>query len=264
MTRRLALVLALAGLVAGASSALAAPRTAPLVVTGLGGQRAALTVPRGGWDVAYPFFTERRLPGGSDAVGGVLIQRARDAALVGGVLLQNAPGFNRAVPVPLVGFDHVVLPAGRYRLTLLGTGRQSVHLVVRGSARAHQLRARGAARPLTRVVASSAATASVWSDPLGRIASTDYVVTGAGSGGDLQQASEDDLCLEPEAVVQQPCLLGGGFTVTPGEGAAGSWSGYRYGPGSLKPGRYVFSGNAVAVGPSSQTAHAAVIISLPR
>jgi hypothetical protein len=106
--------------------------------------------------------------------------------------------------------------------------------------------------------------ASVWSDALGRITATDYVVTGAGSGGDLQQASEDDLCLQPEGATADPCLVGGGLTVSPGAFASGSWSGYLYPPGRLAPGRYVFSGNAVGAGPGSATGHAAVVISLRR
>jgi hypothetical protein len=204
------------------------------------------------------------VPGGREAVGGVLIQRASDGQLVGGLLLQNAPGFDRAVPVPLVGFDHTTLRAGRYRVTLLGTGRQTVHLDLRGQARGRTLVTHGAARPVTRVVGATAAYASAWSDRLGHIASTDYLVTGAGSGGELQQVSEDDLCLQAEAAVQEPCLLGGGVSLTPGDGAAGTWSGYLYAPGTLRPGAYVLSGQAVAVGPSSTTAHSAVVISITR
>jgi hypothetical protein len=258
----LALVLA-AGL-AAAPAAGAAPRTAPLVISGLGGQTVVLSVPRGGLDLSYPFFAEPRLAGRDDVVSGVAIQRLADARLVGGLLLQNAPGFDRAIPVPLVAFEHTVLKAGRYRLTLLGKGPQTVHLTVRGTKTGRHLVAVGPARPVTRVIASTSAVVSTWSDALGPVTAADYVVTGAGSGGDLQQASEDDLCLQPEGSAAEPCVLGGGMTVTPGEGSAGTWAGYRYPPGSLKPARYVFSGNAIGVGPTSTTGHTAVVITLRR
>ncbi|MDX6198959.1 MAG: hypothetical protein QOJ79_2110 [Actinomycetota bacterium] len=263
MTRRWGLLLAVAFAVWVAPAAGAAPRTSPLVVSGLGGQSVVLSVGAAGLDVQYPVFAEQPLRGGDAGVGGVAIQGMGDSRLVGGVLLENAPGFSRAVTVPLVGFDHTVLRAGRYRLTLLGSGPQTVHLAARGTAPRHAV-ARGAAHPITRVNAGTSPVATVWSDPLGHLDRNDYVVTGAGSGGELQQGSEDDLCLESQATVAAPCLLGGGFTVTPGDGAAGTWSGYQYPPGTLAPGSYVFSGNAIGAGPSSTVAHAAVVISLPR
>jgi hypothetical protein len=52
--------------------------------------------------------------------------------------------------------------------------------------------------------------------------------------------------------------------VTPGDGAAGTWSEFLYAPGSIAPGSYVFTGNAIGVGSSSTTGHSAVVISLRR
>src|SRR3954468_5898318 len=87
----------------------APPRTAPLVITGSGGQQAPLTVPAGGLDVEYPFFNEPRLPGPDGTISGVVIQRPSDGRLAAGVVLLNAPGFDRAVTIPLVDFDHTRL-----------------------------------------------------------------------------------------------------------------------------------------------------------
>src|SRR4051812_5003315 len=83
-----ALVVAL--LVAPAAQA-APPRSAPLVIVGSGGQTAVLTVPAGGMDVAYPFFSEPRLAGPDGTIHGVVIQRRSDGRLVAGMLLLNAP-----------------------------------------------------------------------------------------------------------------------------------------------------------------------------
>ncbi|MDT7573264.1 MAG: hypothetical protein QOE05_3438 [Actinomycetota bacterium] len=262
MRRRGAIAAVLLAALAAAPVAVAAPRTGSLVVSGNGGQSAVLTVPRGGFDVEYPLFTEQRLPGPDGAVGGVVIQRARDGRLVGGVVLQNAPGFDHAIPVPLADVEHTALRPGRYRFTLLGTGPQTVHLAMRRTTKARHVVAGGSGKPITRVVAGSAPIGSAWSDQLGRITSRDYVLVSAGSAGDLQQASEEDMCLQATGS-QSPCLGASGFTVTPGEGRSGSWSAALYSPGDLRSGDYVFSGNAVAVGPGSTSAHAAVVIALP-
>ena len=251
-------------LVAVAAPAAAAAPAVPIVVSGLGGQSTQLVAPRGGLVIEYPLFREPRLPGPDGAVGGVVIRRASDGRLVGGEVLQNAPGFNRALTITLVGTDRTVLAAGRYAVTLLGAGRQAVHLTLRGHAHGGRLLARGPARPITRVIAATAPVASAWSDALGTLSSQDYLVTGAGSGGDNQQASEQDLCLQQQGAVAAPCLIGGGMTFTPGPGGAGSWSGDLYPPGTLRTGSYLFTGNAVGAGPMSVTGRAAVVISLRR
>ncbi|MDT7539265.1 MAG: hypothetical protein QOI82_2850 [Actinomycetota bacterium] len=263
MTRRLAIGLALAAVLLAAPAALATP-SGSLVVSGRGGQSAVLTVPAGGLVVTYPPFAEPRVPGPDGAVSGVVIQRVHDLRPVGGVILQNAPGFDRAITIPLVDFEQTVLAAGRYRITLLGTGRQSVHLAMRRTTKSRHLVARGSGGARTRVIASTTPIAATWSEPLGRINASDYVIVGAGSAGELQQASENDVCLRAAAVSDEPCLDGAGTTVTPGEGAAGTWSEFLYRPGSIASGSYVFTGNAIGVGPSSTTGHSAVVISLRR
>jgi hypothetical protein len=245
----------------------APPRpTAPLVVTGLGGQTAVLTVPRGGLDVGYPFFSEPRLPGPDGTVGGVVIQRPSDGRLVGGTLLLNAPGFDRALGLDLVDYGHTQLPAGRYRLTLLGSGRQEVHLAVRGATTSRRLVARGGATPITRTSAGTARTLDTWTADLGRTGGSDYVLIGAGSGGDQQQAENATMCLQATSAASgAPCLTGdGGGWITPGAGGAAGWSSMLFPPDSLPRASYTFSGNAVGVGPSSTTGHAGIVISLRR
>lgn len=250
-------------LIARPASASPTP-AALLTVTGLGGQTALLTVPAGGMDLHYPMFLEQRLPGPDGAVGGVVLQRARDGALVGGVLLQNVPGFDRALDVPLLDVEHTALKAGTYRLTLLGAGRQAVHLTVRGSSRARHLVAHGRAAPITRVVAATSAGLHTWSDALA-IKGGDYVVLGAGSGGDLQQADEAQMCLQSQSDPSGgACLPGGGVGTSVGAAGAASWSGELYAPGDLEPGGYLFGGQAVGVGPRSAAGHASVVISVPR
>jgi hypothetical protein len=263
MTRRAALVLAIAAVLGAAPAALATP-SASIMVSGRAGESAVLTVPAGGLVVTYPPFAEPRVAGPDGAVSGVVIQRMHDPRPVGGVILQNAPGFDRAMTIPLVDFDRTVLAPGRYRVTLLGTGRQTVHLAIRRTTKSRHLVARGTGGAVTRVLASTSPIAATWADGLGRITASDYVVIGAGSAGELQQASEDNVCLRSEATSVEPCVVGGGMTLTPGDGAAGTWSEYLYRPGSLQPGSYVFTGNAIGVGPSSTTGHSAVVISLRR
>lgn len=246
-------------------AAQAAPPSAPLVVSGAGGQTVALTVPPGGIDVGYPFFTEPRLPGPDGTAGGVAIQRASDGRLVGGVLLLNAPGFEEAVSVQLVDFEHTKLGPGRYRLTLLGTGHQEVHLTLRGTSRARHLVGRGAARPITRVVAGTSGPVDTWSAGLGRTGGGDYVLIGAGSGGNAQQAEDAAMCLQASADADAPCLDGdSGSFVSPGLGSAAAWSMMLYPPGALERSTYTYSGRVIGLGPTSTTGHAAVVISLRR
>jgi hypothetical protein len=259
---RCAVIGAAVALLASSAAAWATP-SAELLVTGRGGQSVALTVGKGGLDVAYPFFTEPRVPGPDGAVGGIAIQRLPGGRLVGGVLLQNAPGFDHALDVELADFGHSKLSPGRYRLTLLGTGPQSVHLQVLGATHARRLTTAGPVHPVTRATAGGAQVFDSWSGPLGAVRRTDFVVIGGGSGGDLQQAEEAELCLRPGSAADEPCLSGGGDSFTsPGAGASAGWSSRLYPPGSLSAGSYVFSGHVVGVGPASRTGHAAVVISL--
>jgi hypothetical protein len=261
--RRGGLVLVVLAAVLSAPTARAASRSAPLVVAGLGGQSAVLTVPAGGAVVEYPFFVEPRLAGPDGTVGGVVIQRVRDGRLVGGTALLNVPGFDRALNVDLVDFERTKLPAGRYRLTLLGRGRQTVHLTVHGFVPARQLTAGGPAVPITRGTAGTSQTVDVWSEPLGQIRTGDFVLAGAGSGGANQQADERSMCVQAgTTAADHPCVPGDAVGLSPGSGGAAGWSGVLYRPGVLKPGRYVFSGHAGAVGPSSTSGHVSVVIAL--
>jgi hypothetical protein len=257
-------MVATVGLLAPMAAAHAAPAS-PLTVSGQGGQSVLLTVGRGGLDVGYPFFTEPRVPGPDGAVGGVAIQRVSDGRLVGGVLLQNAPGFDMALDIELGDFGHSKLRPGRYRLTLLGAGAQSVHLEVIGAVKARRLRASGPARPVTRTSGGSARIVDDWSGPLGAVRANDFVVVGGGSGGDLQQAEDAEMCLQSGSTTAGPCLLGsGGSFASPGTGAAAGWTSMLYPPGTLSPGQYVFSGHVIGVGPACTAGHSAVVLSLRR
>jgi hypothetical protein len=257
------------GVVAGmllAPAAHAAPRSARLVVSGQGGQTLTLSVPTAGLDISYPLFVQSRLAGPDGTVGGVAIQRVSDGRLVGGLLLINAPGFNRALGIQLVDVDRTHLARGRYRLTLLGRGRQQVELVQRGTDRSRRLTARGDARPITRTVAGTAGPVDSWSVALGRTGGGDYVLIGAGSGGDWQQAEDASMCLRAtSAVAAAPCVSGdGGGFISPGPGGSAAWSMMLYPPGALERSAYTFSGRVVGIGPSSTTGHAAVVIALRR
>lgn len=262
--RRLLGILACAALLAAPAVQAAPAKTAALVITGQGGQSAELVVPRGGITLAYELFPgPRRLPGGDTAVGGVAFQRASDGVLAGGVLLHNAPGFDEALTMPLVESERTRLPAGRFRLTLLGTGPQTVRMELPGRSRGMRLAARGPSRPVTRVLAGSTPVLHEWSTALGRIGPDDQLVVGAGTGGDLQQAGSARMCVQ-QGSGGGACLLGEGFTsLSPGAGSASSWSSSLYGQGSLPPGAYAFSGSATSAG-AGTGAHLAVVISLPR
>lgn len=261
--RLLGIVVSAAVLVAPVAYA-APKKAASLYVTGQGGQSVDLVVPKGGLTVGYDPFPDERVAGPDGAVGGVMITRASDGELAGGMLLSNAPGFSGAVSMSLVEHDRTLLPPGRFRFTLLGTGAQTAVLELPGAARDRRLTGRGPARPVTRAVGSTAATFDEWVDAIGRVGPRDQVVIGAGSSGDLQQADENRLCLRA-AGSGGPCLLGsGGGFLSPGNGSISTWSSELYGQGSIPPGSYEFSGYAAGVGPASTVAHLAVVISPPR
>jgi hypothetical protein len=245
---------------ASGGQALASP-SATLVVSGRGGQSVVLSVGAGGLTLGYPFLTESRLPGPDGTIGGLVIQRLHDQRLLGGVLLQNAPGFDSALDLPLVGFDKTRLAPGRYRVTLLGTGRSSVHLDVLAGRAPKRLTAAGPARPITRTASGSGSPIDTWSERLGRLTASDYLVVGAGSGGAAQQGDDAALCVQPTAAAAgTPCIGGDGFGFSPGAGSA-SWSDSLYAPGDLKPDSYTFTGHAAGAGPSSVSGHEAVVIS---
>ena len=261
MRRRTAAVLAtVAVLAAGAPLAHAEQKPGQVTVTGRGGQVAQLVVGKGGAELDVDVFGAERLPGGDGAVGGLTVQRP-DGSPAGGVLLQNAPGFDFAVAVPLIPEGSSRLAPGRYRLTLLGAGPQTATLLLRGDSRTLRLRATGSATPVTRTEYGSAPTYSTWSDDL-RLRAAQYLVVGAGTGGDFEQADSVDLCVR--AATDDACVGGSGFGFSPGAGSSASWSSLTFSPRTFEPGEYVFEGSALGVGPSSSTAHAWTVISLRR
>ena len=257
--------LAAAAVLAAPSVQAAPERRAELRITGAGGQQVELTVGRGELTLQYPVFDHPRLPGPDGTVGGFAVQRASDGELAGGMLLQNVPGFERALPMTLAEHDRTTLPAGRYRITLLGTARQTVQVGLPGAKASRRLSATGPARPVTRSLVGTAELMQRWSKRLGRIGPEDQVVVGAGSGGDFQQAEQAQLCLRPGDAEGGLCLggSGGGFSAIGSSHSAG-WSSSLYGQGSLAPGPYVFDGVVVGAGPASRTMHLAVVISLRR
>lgn len=261
-------VLAVALLVllgAGAATA-APPATSQLRVSGAGGQSAVLTVPAGGLRVDYPFFSTPRLPGPDGSIGGVLIQDLRTRAVVGGLLLQNVPGFSVALELGIVGFDGVSLRPGRYALTLLGTDRQTVTLPVRRGGSDLVLAARGPARPITSSAYADSAAVHSWSDPLSLPAARSLVVLGSGAGGDLQQASVEQSCFRPVAEDDGLCLqpdMSSSF-VSPGAGASASWSTMQFETGAAQTGDYRHSGRVASVGAGSTAAHSSVLIAMPQ
>ena len=261
--RRILGAVACAALLAAPAVQAAPKKAAALVVSGQGGQSVDLVIPRGGLTVGYETFPDERVPGPDGAVGGVMITRASDGELAGGMLLTNAPGFTGAVSISLAEHDQTRLPAGRFRFTLLGTGPQKAVLELPGAGRDRRLVARGPARPVTRTVGATAATFDEWVDALGPVGPRDQVVIGAGASGDHQQADDHSLCLRPAG--SGSCLLGsGGGFLSPGPGAISTWTSQLYGQGSLPSGRYEFSGRSVGAGPASTVAHVGVVISPPR
>ena len=263
--RRLGVVVAVLAVLVGATTASAAPGGARLQVSGAGGQSAVLTVPAGGMRVEYPFFENAQLAGPDGTIGGVLIQEMRTRKPVGGVLLQNVPGFDgMTLAHGLLGYEGVRLAPGRYLLTMLGSSRHTVSLPVRAG-RGSTLTARGAARPITRSVFADDASLHTWSDAVA-ISGRSIVVLGAGSGGDLQQAGTGDSCFRPAADDDGMCLhpdVSSTF-VAPGAGASASWSTLLFEMGAERAGAYRHSGRVAGIGPSSTAAHSGVVITVPR
>ena len=245
-------------LAVAAPGAHAAPQ-GRLHLAGTGGQTAVLDVGRGGLVVDYPFWMESRLAGPDGAVGGVVIQDKATRKLVGGVLLENAPGFEEALGIPLVDFQGTKLPAGHYELTLLGTGRQEVTLPLRGRSDTIELAGKGRPRPSTRTVAADALAVDRWADDIGKVKAHDYLVAGAGGGGTLQQGGYSDFCVRR---AQDPCESGGWMFVSPGPGSSSGWSAQLYPPGHLPAGSYSFEGTTIGAGPASTVGHTAVVITL--
>ncbi|TAL25344.1 MAG: hypothetical protein EPN99_01780 [Frankiales bacterium] len=266
MRRIAGLVTAFVLLVGAGAATAEPPAPSTLRISGLGGQSAVLTVPAGGMRVEYPFFSTPRLPGPDGTVGGVLIQDLRTREALGGLLLQNVPGFSTALETGLLHFERVDLRPGRYVLTLLGTDRQTVTLPVRHKRGDLRLNARGPARPITTTAFDASSTLHTWSAPVQLPAAESILVLGSGAGGDNQQISYEQSCFRAAAEDDGRCLPADSDStfVSPGAGAAASWSSFMFLTDAGQAGDYVYSGRAVSLGTSSTAAHSSLVIRIPR
>ena len=257
------LIAAVVVLLAGPVAAEMPEPAGELRLSGAGGQRAVLDVGRDGMRIDYPFFRTPRVPGPDGAVGGVLIQRLSTGKVAGGLLLQNAPGFDGAIEMGLVGFDGVTLPKGRYALTLLGEGRQQVSLPL-PSGRRMALKAAGPARPISKTAFADGSALHTWSDDMQLSKRPSIVVLGSGGGGERQQAAETHTCFRPAADDDGLCLPpdSSGTMLAPGAGSSASWSNLTFFSEAGMAGDYVYSGRVVAAG-LSETGHGSVVITLP-
>ena len=225
---------------------------------GQGGQVASLVVPEGGLVLGYRRYPPLLKGDGAD-VSGVLIQRASDRAAVAGVAVINAPGHPTAVGVPLIGESSPRLAAGRYWVTMLGSGRSDVTLDVENSRRDVLVPARGPATPITRTVGGKGASPHVWDEGLGRLNGREFVMAGTGGGGRGQQVGYANACVSASPA-EPSCLSGGASLVTPSLDGSAIWSSRIYEPGVLKPGTYRASGAAVGGPRGSAMGHIAVVI----
>lgn len=248
------------------TSALAQTPTARTVlrITGSGGQHAVLSVSTGGMRLGIPFLTTPRLPGPDGTISGVVIQRLPSRQFVGGLLLQNVPGFSEAVEQGLGVSDSIQLDGGRYALTLLGSGPQDVALDLPRKS-SIVLKTRGSARPITRVGYAATETAHKWSEPIEITPSDGLLVLGRGAGGEQQQAAVEQSCFR-RAPADGLCLApdSSSTMTSPGAGWAAFWGSQMYGTGPEQAGDYLYSGRVAAVGAPSMAAHSTVMITLPR
>lgn len=203
MFRRLCLaavvpVLALLGLPAQAE-----PEPPLLTITGKGGQTATLVVDSRPLTLAPDRFEHPRLTGGDGAVGGFVVQRGQ--ALIGGVVLVNAPGISTAVAFTLAGGD-LRLSKGHYRVTLLGPARQTAHMVITSGQPSRKLQAAGPARPISRSFRGNGSPLHQWSHRLGEIRAGDTLVLGSGSTGDPAAHAAQICVSKGDAAPTSPCL----------------------------------------------------------
>lgn len=174
-----------------------------LTLTGQGGQTATLVVDSGPLTLAPDRFEHPRLAGGDGAVGGFIVQRGE--RVIGGVVLVNAPGISTAVALTL-GSGDLRLSKGRYRVTLLGSVRQTASMVVSSGQPGRKLQAAGPARPITRSFSGNGSPLHQWSHRLGEIRAGDTLVLGSGSTGD-PAAHAAQICLSKgDAAPTGPCL----------------------------------------------------------
>jgi hypothetical protein len=164
----------------------------------------------------------------------------------------------------LLGFDGIQLPPGRYALTLLGSGPKSVALDL-PKHKSIALKARGAARPITRSgygAANAPTRGPTGSGPCGRRAGRAGQRRGrrppAGSARPVvlpPRRDDDGLCLPPDS---------SSTMAAPGASASASWGSLTFSTTSGQAGDYVYSGRVLGRGPQSSAAHSSVVISLPR
>ena len=193
-----AVTVALFGLPANAE---APPRL--LQVSGLGGQTTTLDVGSQPLTLAAYIFRHPRLPGGDGTIGGVIVQRGSE--LVGGLVLINAPGFPYALTWELARPD-LRLTKGRYRITLLGTVRQTVQLVITTGQASRQLSASGPARPVTRTFSGNGSGLVQWSDRLGVLRAGDMLLLGAGTSGTADVHARQTCLRRGDTASSGPCL----------------------------------------------------------
>jgi hypothetical protein len=227
-----------------------------LQLSGVGGQSTTLDIGARALTLAAPIFRHPRLPGGDGAVGGLIVQRG--SQLVGGMVLINAPGFPYALTWELTGPEDLRLSKGRYRVTLLGAGRQTVQMIITSGQPSQQLRAAGMARPVTRTFSGNGTTMHEWSHRLGDLKAGDTLILGSGSTG-TPDAHAAQTCLRRGSTASaSPCLEVDdvGFHAPGGASYGGSSQTVREDEGP-----FTYSGQIQTVGMGTRSGHVAVVIS---
>lgn len=260
------LALALVTLLPGTSAA-SPDSPSSFQIRGEGGRSTALLVGEQGMRLSFP-PTFPRLPGPDGAVGGVVVHRMNDSALLGGVLLQNIAGFPSAIDTPIAAPDgEIALPRGRYRLTLIGRGAQSIQLQTRGERGPILLRAGGPPRAVTTSELGSSAALHRWSTDVGAEPARSVLVLGAGTAGQGERGGLFVACVAPGGEASDEDLRLAGFCAAPDRfgyhlapgGGGGQWSADTYVDG-LATGSYTFSGWAAGMGAPAQASHSVVEI----
>jgi hypothetical protein len=222
---------------------------------GVGGQTSMVNVGSTSTDITFPWFDDARLDGPDGTVSGVLIQSGRH--VIGGAVLLNAPGFDRAIVLPLGPSEHIHLQRGRYRITMLGTTRQKLTAVATtGPARAITLS--GPSRPITRSFSSAGVPLDTWSHRLGSIKAGDTLVLGLGAGGALEAHAAQSCLQRGDIAPSGPCIQGASTWLGGPDGA--SWGGSVQ-TVAADEGPFVYSGQIEAAGVGVTAGHVAVVIS---
>lgn len=247
-------------LLSAATAASAQDGSGSLTVTGRGGQSVVLDVPPAGLRLDHPGATTPRLPGPDGTVGGLLVQRASDSSLFAGLLLMNTPGRQHLTAVDLIGQGSSRLPRGRYVVTLIGSGSQTITFPSAGPGPDRTVRATGPARPLTRSVYGAGAPLSSWSDEIAVKAPLSVLSFSVGGGGDAQQGSSTLWCLGRAEDPDDGCTFPSAATTDRSPGGGGTWTTAHF-VGSVPPGALRFAGRGVSAGGAA--AHLGVIVDVP-